>query len=201
MGAIVRSEKNIPVQFRQIFAVVRECIREEFPIKMENLAAVVSSQMLNGLHASREAYEEGVDSFQNLEYMDEHVTDDLEQLKHVIAPVQNLVQMFASTVQTLSVQLKKMMSACESLEGALDPSSPAARWLLFPPLPRPGHHGARVVRPGLGLSAPRRAARAHYGRKGPPEPVQQQDVWREGGQHAAAQRLYHVQQERGERAV
>merc|ERR1711991_780156 len=129
-NAIVRSEKNIPVQFRQIFAVVRECIREEFPIKMENLAAVVSSQMLNGLHATREAYEEGVDSFQNLEYMDEHVTDDLEQLTHVIAPVQNLVQTFASTVQTLSVQLKKMMSACESLEGALDPSSPAARRLL-----------------------------------------------------------------------
>ncbi|KNC56032.1 uncharacterized protein AMSG_02044 [Thecamonas trahens ATCC 50062] len=129
-NAIVRSEKNIPVQFRQIFAVVRECIREEFPIKMENLAAVVSSQMLNGLHSTREAYEEGVDSFQNLEFMDEHVTDDLEQLKHVIAPVQSLVQTFASTVQTLSVQLKKMMTACESLEGALDPTSPAARRLL-----------------------------------------------------------------------
>ena len=129
-NTIVESERYLPVAFRELFAHVQACMSERFPVSTENLAAIVAENLHGNLKETKSAYVNGSEVFHEIENLEPLLTSDLASIGVAINPMREGLDMFNDAILELTDKLDQMVDACDNLQGALDPTSQAARRLL-----------------------------------------------------------------------
>ena len=128
--AIAKSIDDVPPRFRHVFAHVRRSVEERFPIRAEDLAAVIAGGLNTSLDICEEAFLASGESFGALDLARGGIATDLAALAAVLPGMQSDLNVLDDTMSGLRSTMEKLIKSFAELEGALDPSSPEATKLL-----------------------------------------------------------------------